>query len=89
MKRGRKPLPNGKRKDVMLRVMVTGDVDEWITTFTDHNNISVTELLRACLGEFMFTYNDGRELVKTDPTFNDVRKIIEARIRESYNASMS
>jgi len=89
MKRGRKPLPAGKRKDVMLRFTVTQDVDEWLTEFAGHNNIDKTTLLRECLGEFMVEFNTyGRQLVLNDPTFDNVRKMIMKK-KGLDNADMS
>lgn len=88
MKRGRKPLPQGDRKDVMLRLTVTEGVDEWIKAFTKHNHITTTTLLRECLGEFLFDFAEGRRIVLTDPTFEDVKSLILKR-REGTDGYMS
>lgn len=87
--RGRKPIPPQSRKSDMLRVLVTSDVMQWIDKLATASYLTTSDLLRLIIGEFMYRYNkEGRDLVLTDATFDEVVKIVHERNRYAYMSKM-
>jgi len=59
--------------------MVTDSVASWLNEFANANDITVSDLLRITIGEFMGKYPRGIQIVRNDKTFLKVKNLFTLR----------